>query len=145
MECGVPAFFDSVQNAGVKTAGFGVQLIGTEGIIDLRTDEEPAAQLLKGSPFHPTKEARPWIPITSAGIDQPEPMVDIKTQVMGGVIPARDLIAAINEKRDPLCSAKDGRTTIEMVMSVFESHRLGGARVAIPLASREHPLTRLSD
>ncbi len=140
---GVPAFFDSVHNAGVKSAGFGVQLIGTQGIIDLRTDEEPAAHLLKGSPFHPTNEARPWIPITSAGIDKPEPTPDIKTQVMGGVLEARDLIAAIDENRQPLCSVLDARATVEMIMSVFESHRLGGARVTLPLASREHPLTRM--
>jgi hypothetical protein len=52
-------------------------------------------------------------------------------------------MAAIKENRDPLCSAKDGRTTIEMIMSVFESHRLGGQRVELPLKSREHPLTRM--
>lgn len=143
LESGVPAFFDSVQNAGVKSAGFGVQLIGTEGVIDLRTDTEPAAQILKGSPFHPTSEARAWVPVTSAGIGQPEPTPDIKTAVMGGGIPARDLIAAINENREPLCSARDGRNTIEMIMGVFESHRLGGARVELPLKSREHPLSKL--
>ncbi len=143
LESGIPAFFDSVEKAGVKATGFGIQLIGTEGVIDLRTDIEPAAQILKGSPFLPTKEARAWTPITSAGIGQPEPTVDIKTMVMGGGIPARDLIASIKENRDPLCSAKDGRVTIEMVMGVFESHRLGGQRVELPLKSREHPLTRL--
>ena len=52
-------------------------------------------------------------------------------------------IASIRENREPLCSAKDGRVTIEMVMGVFESHRLGGQRVELPLKSREHPLTRL--
>ena len=143
LESGIPAFFDSVEKAGVKATGFGIQLIGTEGVIDLRTDIEPAAQILKGSPFLPTKEARAWTPITSAGIGQPEPTVDIKTMVMGGGIPARDLMASIKENRDPLCSAKDGRVTIEMVMGVFESHRLGGQRVELPLKSREHPLTRL--
>jgi predicted dehydrogenase len=31
---GIPLFFDSVQNAGVKEAGFGLQIIGTKGVID---------------------------------------------------------------------------------------------------------------
>lgn len=141
MECGVPAYFDSVQGAGVKSTGFGVQLIGTEGVIDLRTDAEPAAHLFKGSPFRPTKEAIAWTPITTGGIGQPEPLADIKKLVAGHGLPAMDLIAAIKEDRAPLCSAEDGRVTIEMVAAVFESHRLHGQRVKLPLETRVSPLT----
>ncbi|MBL9145299.1 MAG: Gfo/Idh/MocA family oxidoreductase [Verrucomicrobiaceae bacterium] len=141
MECGVPAFFDSVQSAGVKSTGFGIQLIGTEGIIDLRTDVEPAAQILKGSPFRPVKEPRTWVPITSGGIGVPEPLANIK-EVMEHITAGRDLIASINEKREPLCSAKDARVTLEMVMGIFESHRVGGGRVELPLKSRDNPITR---
>jgi predicted dehydrogenase len=141
MANGVPAFFDSVQSAGVKSTGFGVQFIGTEGIIDLRTDAEPAAQILKGSPFRPTKEARSWIPITSGGIGVPEPLANIK-EVMEHVAAGRDLIAAIAEKRAPLCSTNDARVTLEMVMGIFESHRLNGARVTLPLKSRDNPIAR---
>ncbi len=60
MERSVPLFFDSVQNAGEKAAGFGVQLIGTKGIVDLRSDREPFAQLLAGSPFLPADAPRQW-------------------------------------------------------------------------------------
>jgi predicted dehydrogenase len=143
MQSGVPAFFDSVQNAGVKTTGFGVQIIGTQGIIDLRIDEEPLAQYLKGSPFDPVKEPRTWVPITSAGIGKPEPTPDIKKAVMGHVFAGRDLIAAMKENHEPLCSAEDGRVILEMVSGVFESHRLNGQRVALPLKDRVNPLTRL--
>ncbi len=141
MQNGVPAFFDSVQSAGTKTAGFGVQLIGTEGIIDLRIDNEPLAHLIKGSPFQPTKEPRTWVPITSGGIGKPEPMADIKG-VMEHVVGLRDLIAASKDNREPLCSAKDARVALEMVLGVFESHRLNGARVELPLKSRENPITK---
>jgi predicted dehydrogenase len=136
---GVPAFFDSVQNAGVKSSGFGLQLIGTEGVIDLRTDAEPTAHLCTGSPYRPAKEPRGWTPITSGGIGVPEPMPDIKTQVMGHGLPARDLIAAIAGKREPLCSARDARHTLEMVLGVLASHRANGGRVTLPLKTREHP------
>jgi predicted dehydrogenase len=139
---GAPAFFDSIHDAGVKSAGFGVQIIGTEGIIDLRTDEEPTAHLRKGSPYRPTDQAQPWLPITSAGIDKPESTPDIKTHVMGHGHSATDLIAAIRDHRPPLCSAIDGRVTLEMIMGVFESHRLNGARVELPLKERTHPFTR---
>ena len=143
MANGLPAFFDSVQNAGTKTAGFGVQIIGTEGIIDLRIDEEPVAHFLAGSPFDPVAEPRAWVPITTAGIGKPEPLENMRKLVGGHVAPGRDLLAAIAEGREPLCSAKDARVTLEMTMGIFESHRLQGQRVELPLKDRQHPLTRL--
>ncbi len=144
MADGLPAYFDSVQNAGVKTAGFGVQIIGTEGIIDLRIDNEPLAHLLAGSPFGPNDKARTWVPITTAGLGKPEPVTDILKQVGGHVAAGRDLLAAVKENREPLCSAKDARLTMEMTMGIFESHRLNSQRVELPLKDRRHPLTRLS-
>ena len=86
---------------------------------------------------------RQWVPISSAGIGQPEPEKDIRALVAGHLLPGRDLIAAIEENRAPLCSAEDGRVTLEMIMGVFESHRQNGQRVALPLAQRDHPLARL--
>lgn len=140
---GVPVFFESIQNAGLREAGFGIQLVGTEGIIDLRADAEPLAHFLPGSPFRPQPDPRAWTPITSAGIGKPEPIADIRALVAGHHAPVRDLIAAISEKREPLCSARDGRVVVEMTLAAFESHRLGGQRVALPLTDRVgHPLAR---
>jgi hypothetical protein len=59
------------------------------------------------------------------------------------VIAGRDLIAAIREGREPLCSARDGAVTVEMISAVFESHRHGGQRVTLPLKTRQNPLTLL--
>lgn len=143
MANGLPAYFDSVQNAGTKTAGFGVQIVGTEGIIDLRIDVEPLAHILQGSPFGPDSKPRIWTPITTAGIGKPEPTPNIRKLVGGHVGPGRDLIAAVKENREPLCSAKDCRVTLEMITGVFESHRLQGQRVALPLKDRGQPLTKL--
>lgn len=142
-ERGIPVFFDSIANAGKAEAGFGLQLLGTEGLIDLRIDAEPLAHLLPGSPHQPVSEARRWIPISSAGLGKPEPIPEIGPLVAGHRGPVRDLIAAIEEDREPLCSAQDGRTVLEMTMAVFESHLRGGARVEIPLSLRDHPLKRL--
>jgi len=142
MENGIPAYFDSVQNAGTKEAGFGLQIIGTKGIIDFRIDEEPLANLLLGSPFNPVKEPHTWVPITTGGIGKPEPIANIK-DVMEHLTAAHDLIAAMRENRQPLCSADDARTTIEMICAVFESHRLNGQRVTFPLKTRENPLSLL--
>jgi predicted dehydrogenase len=140
MECGVPAFFESVQKAGVKSVGFGLQLIGTGGIIDLRCDTEPVAHIIAGNPFQPAKEPRAWTPISSAGIGKPEPIEALGKLVMSHAVGGRDLIAAIREDRAPLCSANDGRIIVEMISAVFESHRLGGQRVTFPLKTRQSPL-----
>lgn len=144
MESGIPVFFDSIANAGTKTSGFGLQIIGTKGIVDLRFDTEPIAQLLPGNPFQPVKEARVWTPISSAGPGQPEPITDIKEQVSSHLVATRDLLTAIREDRAPLCSAADGRVVLEMIMAVFESHRLNGQRVVWPLANRQNPLAQLA-
>ena len=142
-ERGVPVFFDSIAKAGVKTAGFGLQIIGTGGIIDMRCDAEPFAHLLAGSPFPPSKEPRAWVPISTAGPGKPEPDPNLRKLVISHVAAGRDLIAAIREDRQPLCSAEDGRTIVEMISAVFESHRLDGQRVTLPLKTRENPLTLL--
>ena len=143
MERGIPAFFDSVQKAGTPAAGFGLQIVGTKGIIDLRIDKEPVAHILSGSPFQPVAEPRAWTPITSAGIGQPEPIADLGKLASGHILGGRDLIAAIRENRAPLCDAEQGRVIVEMIASIFESHRLGGQRVTFPLKTRGNPLTLL--
>lgn len=143
MERGVPAFFDSVAKAGVPAAGFGLQLVGTKGIIDLRIDQDPVAHHLAGNPFRPMKEPRAWVPISTAGIGRPEPVAEMGRQVMGHLVGGRDLLASIREDRQPLCGARDGRTTVEMISAVFESHRQHGQHVTFPLALRDNPLTRL--
>lgn len=141
MERGIPVFFDSVAKAGVASAGFGIQLIGTKGIFDLRADKEPAAHFLAGNPFQPVKEPRAWMPVTTGGIGQPEPVAGLGKLMADHVIPGRDLIAAIREGREPLCSVRDGAAAVEMICAVFESHRQGGQRVTLPLKSRVNPFT----
>jgi predicted dehydrogenase len=142
MERGLPAFFDSVQNAGEKASGFGLQLVGTQGVIDMRIDTEPFVQLLPGGALHPQREPRTWVPVSSAGAGRPEPITDLAKQVSSHQLAVRDLLAAIRAHRAPLCDARAGRTTIEMICAVFESHRLGGQRVTFPLKTRENPLTK---
>jgi len=137
---GIPIHFDSIQNAGEKNAGFGLQLVGSKGIIDLRIDEEPLAHLLPGNPFDPVSTPRQWTPITSAGLNNVEPLKDIRKMVGGHMGAVQDLLAAIKENRPPLCSAEEGAATVEMICATFASHVEGGKRVNLPLQSRTHPL-----
>jgi len=146
---GIPVFYDCVRNKGVREASFGMQIIGNQGVIDFRldvdqhSDGEPVARLIHGCPFLPPTAPRSWTPITSAGLDKPEPIEGISKLVRGHHAAIHDLIAAIEEDREPLCNAKEGRSTVEMIFAVFESHRQHGARIAFPLKEKRHPLLLL--
>ncbi|MCA9109531.1 MAG: Gfo/Idh/MocA family oxidoreductase [Planctomycetaceae bacterium] len=134
----IPIFFDSLQGAGIKEANFGLQLIGTKGLIDFRIDVEPLAHLVPGNPFQPTSEARDWIPISSRGVGEQEPIENLQQLVSRHTLSARDLISAIIDERPPVSSAEDGRAIVEMIHAAFTSHSLGGARVSLPLSDRRH-------
>jgi predicted dehydrogenase len=128
---GIPLYFDSKKGTWTKGTPFGARLIGTKGVISLQIDEEPVAILERDG-----KKT----PITSAGIGQPEPIKDIRLINGGHHGAIRDLLAAIAEKREPLCGPKDGLETVELTLAVFASFAAGGAKVALPRADRRHPL-----
>ena len=50
------------------------------------------------------------------------PDVPLKTREQTNNLMAAQLIAAIEQKRDPVCSARDGLCTIRMAAAVYESH-----------------------
>jgi predicted dehydrogenase len=128
---GIPLYFDSKKGVGTKGMPFGARLIGTKGVISLQIDEEPLAIL--------EREGK-RTPVTTAGIGQTEPIKDIK-QVNGGHQGAvRDLLAAIAQKREPLCGPEAGRETVELTLAVFASFAAGGKKVSLPLGDRDHPL-----
>ena len=128
---GIPLYFDSKKGTPAKGTPFGTRLIGSKGVISLQIDEEPLAILERDG-----QKA----PITTAGLGKPEPIKDIR-QVNGGHHGAvRDLLAAIAEKREPLCGPEAGRETVELTLAVFASFVADGKKVALPLAGRAHPL-----
>ncbi len=128
---GIPLYFDSKKGTWTKGTPFGARLVGTKGVISLQIDEEPVAILERDG-----KKT----PITTAGIGQPEPIKDIRLINGGHHGAVRDLLAAIAEKREPLCGPKDGLETVELTLAVFASFAAGGAKVTLPLAERGHPL-----
>jgi predicted dehydrogenase len=143
MSNGKVAYFDSIANDGSGNAGFGLQLIGTKGIINIQCDKNPLAYFAPGNPFQPSKTPRPWIPFSTAGLGKPESMEGIDQFVADHRAAANDLIAAIREDRQPLCGAQQGATIVEMICGVFESHRQGGKTVSFPLVERDNALAKL--
>lgn len=59
------------------------------------------------------------------------------TRIQGtGISVVQDLVNGIETGTPPRCSAEDGRKALEIAIALRESHRLGGQRVALPLADR---------
>jgi predicted dehydrogenase len=143
MQRGMVAYFDSVANDGAQNAGFGLQIIGSDGIIDVKCDHHPLAHLVPGNPFQPTSDARPWIPISSAGPGKEEPRKDLEDLISHHVLPAQDLVDSVRGDRRPLCNVDEGAMTVEMICGVFESHRHGSQSVAFPLTQRDNGLELL--
>ncbi len=148
-ESGIPVFYDGLKDANVKEASFGMQIIGNNGLIDIRCsvedypESQPLAHLVPGSPHVPPTAPREWLPITSAGVGKPEPVSGIIKLIRGHRKPITDLMAAVAEDRQPFCTAADGRLTIEMIFAAFESHRRHGTRVEFPLTEKRNPLSLL--
>lgn len=143
LENGWIAYFDSIADDGTAGLGFGLQIIGSEGVIDIKSDRFPLAHLISGNPFHPSESGRKWVPISSAGAGALEPITDLADQLTQHVLPVRDLLAKIGTDSQPLCDARAGAMTVEMICATFASHQAGGQAVAIPLESREHPFGKL--
>ena len=142
LDKGQQATFDSVRGAGSPQQGrFGLQVFGSEGIIEILTGYLPEAWILQDASWSPGRSAKTWQPISSAGVGQPEP-IEGDDRSMGNIAACRDLIRSIREDRQPRCDIYQGRWTIEMIHAVFESHRTGGP-VSFPLATRQNPLSLL--
>lgn len=134
---GISAFYDCLKEA--DAGNYGLQLVGSKGVVSMRIDAHPIAHFIAGPPLLP-REKSEWIPVSSAGPGIAEPIENLGKLVGSHVIGGRDLIAAMKEKREPLCSARDARLTIEMTCAVLESAKQAGARVTFPLANRANPL-----
>lgn len=140
---GLIGYFDSIANDGTNNAGFGLQLVGSQGLIDINCDQQPLAWLVPGNPFQPGEKPRPWIPITTAGPGQPEPKKGLHGLVYQHILPARDLLESMRENRQPLCGVEEAASTVEMICAVFASHQQGGATVPLPLEKRSNALLDL--
>ncbi len=135
MENGWTAYFDSIREAGEKGAGFGLEIIGSKGVVNLRVDQEPMAYLREGSPFDVSGKAADWVPISTAGVGVPEPIPDLGKRVGSHFLAGVDLVEAIRENRPPICNGKQGRDVMEMIVGAMVSQRSGGM-VQLPLEDR---------
>lgn len=119
---------------------YGLHVLGTRGQMTIYPDGTPV-HLLEDPSWNPGQSGSNWQPVTSAGVGVPEPQPEYTLRHGNGLI-ARDLIRCVEEGGQPLGSVYDGRAALEMILAVYESHRLN-APVPLPLQERRHPLNRL--
>jgi predicted dehydrogenase len=140
---GPTGYFDSVHNAGGRPPRFGIRIFGSAGVVELHdTGYLPNVQFLPDSSWSPGRTGKKWIALSSAGAGKPETMGENRLE-SGNAAAVKDLIEAIEKDRQPMASIYEARTSIEMIVAVFESQRLGRP-AELPLTNRENPLTMLS-
>lgn len=121
----IPGHFASQRHSGPDSLRYGVTVLGSTGAIAFHLNPVPNTAWINRSPSW----RGPWEPIPA-----PNPTTAETMQLL-----AADLLAAIEQDRQPACTALDGLWTIEMIQAVYASS-LAGAPITLPLKNRRHPL-----
>ena len=135
---GVKGYFASTTSRDGNGGRWGLEIFGSRGIVTIRPDAQPMIGLLREPSWAPFGRNRNWeaLPGAPAEVASPNPRAARYAPIVD------DLLLAIEEKREPKVSLRDGLASLEMLQAVYESH-LREARVPFPLQNREHPLASL--
>lgn len=140
MDSGVNATFRSRRGLEKAAGPFGMEIIGSTGVIRLKSGAVPTISHLAAPSRAASARTENWVtwtggvdPSDEAGIDGLTGYDAAHRRVV------RDWLEAIEEKREPLGSGERAMKVIEMAHGVFQSG-LEGKRVDFPLAQRGHPL-----
>jgi predicted dehydrogenase len=135
-------YFSTLRARHGAAERFGLQVYGNRGILTMSTGAVPEMWFVEDPSWQRGRSKAQWKRISSAGVEKPEtlkyPGLDY-----GNNLIALDLIRAIETDTQPMGSMYDGRAALEMILAVYESHRLN-APVELPLKNRKHPLSMLS-
>jgi predicted dehydrogenase len=143
MPNGVVATFESFANLGANEDLFGLEIAGESGQLSLR------GGLTKRLLFYPRPYILPgaaddrWEPIDVPGAQPGEVPGDhaLSQEELfqrGNQRLVLDLLAAIEEDREPAASGAEARNALEMIQAIAVAHAHGG-RIAFPLVQRTHP------
>jgi predicted dehydrogenase len=140
MPADATAYFASHRATSGKRPRFGLTVYGSEGILEMTTGYLPSVKYLADPSWSAAQSGTKWQAVSSAGLGKPEPLENDPHQ--GNRLAVLELLSAIRENRQPQGSIYDALAAIEMIVAVFESHRLAGP-VKLPLANRQNPLAML--
>lgn len=140
MDSGVNATFRSRRGLEKAAGPFGMEIIGSSGVIRLKSGVTPTISHLGGPSRVASSRTENWTTWTGGVVPADEAEVDGLTGYDAAhrrVV--HDWLEAIEENREPLCSGERAMKVIEMAHGVFESG-IEQRRVDFPLKNREHPL-----
>jgi len=136
---GVLGSFSSRSKAREVQDHWGLQLIGTKGVVRLLADVSPTIYLLKPGEWSDEARTDGWYRIEG------DPTLHWTKEERAFLLAnrrlAQDWLAAIRENREPQCSGYNGMKAVEMALAVFQTG-LKQSRVTLPLADRTHPLSQ---
>ncbi|MBI1902337.1 MAG: Gfo/Idh/MocA family oxidoreductase [Planctomycetia bacterium] len=141
MPDGATAYFASRKAMAGKGSRFGVQILGSAGILEILTGHLPSVKYLGDPAWSPGRSGVAWQDVSTQGIGQPETMKDGGLHG-GNLLAVNDLMDAIEKQRQPIGNMYEARGATEMIVAVFESHRQARP-VPLPLENRKNPLTML--
>jgi len=120
---------------------FGLQVYGSKGILTMTMGALADVWFMEDPSWQAGRSKARWTQISSGGIGKPESLSE-RNHSLGNRLIAIDLIRAIETDTQPKGSAYDGRAALEMILAVYESHRLKGP-VEFTSKNRKHPLSLL--
>jgi predicted dehydrogenase len=156
---GVPGYFNSMRTRESNGGRWGIDIHGTTGVLSIKmngTSRKPAIELTAKEKMNSIVPEVRWLedsgwsarsksdgsPVSAWKPMPGAPEINITNQTLDRHTPiVSDLVAAIEEDREPTTSIQDGRGAQEMIQAVFEAY-VQGKRVAFPLENRDHPLRR---
>ena len=116
---------------------YGVDVIGSEGQLSVRASGRVEHALWRlPRPMEGLPGGRgDWAPVPLGDAEDSDAIATMYRRVA----------AAIESGTDPPSSGTDARTAFEMILGIYQSHREGGRRIALPLSDRRHPLDAWRD
>jgi predicted dehydrogenase len=127
----------------MDSRAYGTDLIGTDGMICIRSGTGSGLYLQRDPVWHPMHSTAPWEEIQLSEEDCRVPGTDLSS-ADAQVWMAQEMINAVQQKREHPCSGEAARTVLEMIVGCYASQMSGG-RVSLPLQDRVHPLQRLCE
>ena len=134
LESGVARFFDSRRDQVGVNERYGMEIVGDAGLVSLSGGSIETLMIYPFPLWAPRNATQrwEWLELTDVPPHNGHELADV------------DLIGAIEEDRNPICSGRDGVKALEMVMGAYES-QISGRRVAFPIGDRSHPLERFME
>lgn len=143
----VNGVFESRKGLCRDQVRMGITVVGTEGTISVRYDNERKLRISK-SQMPPEDEAHYKVVPLNEDREIPESSTELDLSCYGSPawyfananrFAALDLIDAIENDREPACTAKDAVISLEMIYAIYRSS-LEHRAIELPLTDLSHPL-----